>query len=116
MRLPSKEAVGLTLFFVLLAGSLAVVLLAEDELPSGVWPLIRFIVTEMEAFVVFAGALAYGTTEGGAMIAEAFLKKREEKGRREKDAEWREWYEANREHIKAVTPPPFMRNSDEKQP
>ncbi len=116
MRLPSKEAVGLTLFFVLLAGSLAVVLLAEDELPSGVWPLIRFIVTEMEAFVVFAGALAYSTTEGGTMIAEAFLKKREEKGRRENEAKWRAWYEANRERMNDVTPPPFMRNSDEKQP
>ena len=127
MRLPSKEAVGLTLFFVLLAGSLAVVLLAADKLPSGAFRLIRHIVTEMEAFVVFAGALAYGT-EGGTMIAEAFLKKREkagiekgekigiEKGRRERDAKWRAWYEANREHLNGVTPPPFMRDSEEDTP
>ena len=91
--MPSKEAVGLILFFAMLAGSLAVVLLAADELPSGVWKLIRFVVTEMESFVVFSGALAYSATEGGDMIAEAFLKKRQQKGRHEKDAEWREWYE-----------------------
>ena len=46
------------------------------------------------------------------MIAEAFLKKREEKGRRETEAEWREWYEANRERMNGVTPPPFMRSYD----
>ena len=44
MRLPSKVAVDLTLFFVLLAGSLAVVLLAADKLPSGAFRLIRHIV------------------------------------------------------------------------
>ena len=74
----------------------------------------------MEAFVVLAGALAYGATEGGTMIAEAFLKKREqkgiEKGRRETEAKWREWYEANREHLNGVTPPPFMRDSDGERP
>ena len=43
------------------------------------------------------------------MIAEAFLKKREEKGRRENEAKWREWYEANREHMNGITPPPFLR-------
>ncbi len=100
MRFPSKEAVGLTLFFILLAASLAVVLLAADELPSGAWKLIRYIVNEMESFVVGAGALAYSATEGGTMIAEAFLKKREQKGRedgieigrRETHAAWRAWY------------------------
>ena len=50
------------------------------------------------------------------MIAEAFLKKREEKGRREKDAKWRAWYEANREHLNGTTPPPFMRGSDGERP
>ena len=123
MRLPSKEAVGLTLFFILLAGSLVVVLLGAEELPSGVFPIIRHIITEMEAFVVFSGATAYGTTEGGTMIAEAFLKKREqkgieigiEKGKRDNEAKWREWYEANREHLNGVTPPPFMRDSNEDQ-
>ncbi len=50
------------------------------------------------------------------MIAEAFLKKREQKGRREKDAEWRAWYEANREHLKDVSPPPFMRDWNGEQP
>ena len=117
MKLPSKEAVGLTLFFILLAGSLVVVLLGAEELPSGVFPIIRHIITEMEAFVVFSGATAYGTTEGGTMIAEAFLKKREEKGRRENEAKWRAWYEANREHLNGATPPPFMRDSkEENQP
>ena len=54
------------------------------------------------------------------MIAEAFLKKREqkgiEKGRREIEAKWREWYEANREHLNGVMPPPFMRDSDGERP
>ncbi len=120
MRLPSKEAVGLTLFFILLAVSLVVVLLGAEKLPSGAFRIIRHIVTEMEAFVVAAGALAYSTTEGGTMIAEAFLKKREqkgiEKGRRENEAKWRAWYEANRENLNGVTPPPFMRDSEEDQP
>ena len=97
MRLPSKEAVGLTLFFILLAGSLAVVLLGAEKLPSGAFRIIRHIVTEMEAFVVAAGALAYSTTEGGTMIAEAFLKKREqkgiEKGIEKQHAAWTAWYE-----------------------
>ena len=93
MRPPSKEAVGLTLFFVLLAGSLAVVLLGAEKLPSGAFRIIRHIVTEMEAFVVAAGALAYSTTEGGTMIAEAFLKKRQQKGREEQHALWMAWYE-----------------------
>ena len=126
MRLPSKEAVGLSLFFILLAGSLVVVLLGAEEPPSGAFRLIRHIVTEMEAFVVFAGALAYGTTEGGAMIAEAFLKKREQRAREEEAAKWRErlrkreaelraWYEANREQLNG-TPPPFMRDSEEDRP
>ncbi len=113
MRLPSKEAVGLTLFFVLLAASLLVVLLGAEKLPSGAFRIIRYIVTEMEAFVVASGALAYSSTEGGTMIAEAFLKKRQQKGREEERAAWMAWYEANREHLKGTTPPPFMRDSKE---
>ena len=48
------------------------------------------------------------------MIAEAYLKKRYEAGRRENEAKWRAWYEANREHMTDVTPPPFMRDPDDK--
>ncbi len=131
MRLPSKEAVGLTLFFILLAASLVIVLLGAEELPSGAFRIIRYIVTEMEAFVVASGALAYSTTEGGTMIAEAYLKKRFEAGRREKDAEWRErwrkheaelraWYErsqaAKQRGEPFDEPPPFMRSSQDDQP
>ncbi len=50
------------------------------------------------------------------MIAEMYLRKRYQDGMRENEAKWREWYEANREHIKAVTPPPFMRDSDGERP
>ncbi len=49
------------------------------------------------------------------MIAEAFLKKREQKGRRENEAKWRAWYEANRERLNDVTPPPFDEPPPEKQ-
>ena len=54
------------------------------------------------------------------MIAEAFLKKREEKGRRENEAKWRAWYErwqaAQNRGEKFDEPPPFMRNSDDQRP
>ena len=61
------------------------------------------------------------------MIAEAYLKKRFEAGRREKDAEWRErwrkredelraWYEANREQLNGATPPPFLQDVEDDQP
>ena len=76
---------------------------------------IRVVVPDLEPYVVVSGAIAYGSTEGGAMIAEAFMKKREKRGeergekrgREEAEAKWREWYEANREHINGATPPPF---------
>ena len=44
------------------------------------------------------------------MIAEAFLKERREKGRREglveADKKWRQWYERNLERMKDTEPPP----------
>ena len=116
MKPPSKEVIGLTLFFVLMAGSLAIVIFAAEELPSGILAAIRYVIKEMEPFVVFDVAISYGTTEGGAMIAEAFLKKREkagiEKGRKEEAAKWRAWYErsqeAKRQGQEFVEPPPPM--------
>ena len=41
---------------------------------------------------------------------------------RENEAKWRAWYEANREHLKGITPPPFdesppsMQDSDKDKP
>ena len=47
------------------------------------------------------------------MIAEAYLRKREEAGRRKVDAEWRPWYErlqaAKQRGEPFDEPPPFMR-------
>ena len=58
------------------------------------------------------------------MIAEAFLKKREqkgieigiEKGKRDNEAKWRAWYEANREQLNGATPPPFLQDVEDDQP
>ena len=68
------------------------------------------------------------------MIAEAYKKRRAREAReaeaakwqgivaelqesdarsREREAEWREWYEANRRHINGTTPPPSMPNMEE---
>ena len=83
---------------------------------DGVMETIIAIGQNMEWVVVVSAALVYVGVEGSAMIAEKYLKRRYQDGRREREAKWREWYEANREHLNGVTPPPFMRDSDEERP
>ena len=107
---PSREAIGLVFFFSLLSASLYILIIQEAHKASSIIDTIRVIVPDLEPYVVASGAVSYGSAEGGAMIAEAFMKKREQKGREEGQAEtnkkWQEWYEANKDHINGASPPP----------
>ena len=48
------------------------------------------------------------------MLAEWYLKKREAKGEAKRDQEWREWYNANTQHMNGTAPPPEPPSSDHK--
>ena len=68
----------------------------------------------MQSVVVVAAAWVYLTVEGSAMIAEKYLKKRFEDGRKERQAAWTAWYqrwqEARRRGEDFDEPPPELKD------
>ena len=73
----------------------------------------------MQAVVVVSAALIYIGVEGGAMLAERYLRRRfqegREEGRQEQQAAWSAWYErmvdAQRRGEPFAEPPPKMEES-----
>jgi len=89
---------GLVIFSILALVTL--VLVAVDEFAKnesgGLIATVLAIGRGVEPLWVTAGMFSYTLVEGAAMIAEIFLKAREErgkaKGREETNAEWEAWY------------------------
>ena len=114
----TRAGLGLALFAVAsLIGLFGVTWLeVRHNTTDGVLETTVAIIHTMQSVVVVAAAWVYLTVEGSAMIAEKYLKKRYQDGMRENEAKWRAWYEANREQLNGVSPPPFMRDSEEDKP
>ena len=91
MHLPRHIAWYLICFMVGSALGLVPILIVEvlENTNDSVAATIVAIVREMQAVVVVCGGLSYGTVESVTMIAEIFLKNREEKGRAEGRVEGR---------------------------
>ena len=85
MHLPRHVAWYLICFMVGSALGLVPILIVEvfENTNDSVAATIVAIVREMQAVVVVCGGLSYGTVESVTMIAEIFLRNREEKGRKE---------------------------------
>ena len=85
MHLPRHVAWYLICFMVGSALGLVPILIVEvfENTNDSVAATIVAIVREMQAVVVVCGGLSYGTVESVTMIAEIFLRNREEKGRAE---------------------------------
>ena len=83
MHLPRHVAWYLICFMVGSALGLVPILIVEvfENTNDSVAATIVAIVREMQAVVVVCGGLSYGTVESVTMIAEIFLRNREEKGR-----------------------------------
>ena len=85
MHLPRHVAWYLICFMVGSALGLVPILIVEvfENTNDSAAATIVAIVREMQAVVVVCGGLSYGTVESVTMIAEIFLRNREEKGRKE---------------------------------
>ena len=81
MNVPSTRApLAIIVFTILFVVSLVVVLLSDGE------HTILVVWSGLEGLVVVNAAFTYIIIEGGAMLAEVFLKAREQKGREEERA------------------------------
>ena len=125
----SREGLYLALLAVALAVGLAVVSWYEirHNTTDGVLDTALDVVDHMQAVVVFAAATIYIGVEGGAMLAERYLRRRYREGREEglreglkrRDAEraaWKAWHErwqaAQSRGEPFDEPPPEMEESE----
>ena len=85
MHLPRHVAWYLIFFMVGSALGLVPILIVEvfENTNDSVAATIVATVREMQAVVVVCGGLSFGTVESVTMLAEIFLRNREEKGRKE---------------------------------
>ena len=117
---PSRAGWFLFLLFVLLLPCLGVVCWNEivEEKGDTALGTVSAIGQAMAQFVILMGAVALLVVEGIPMFAEQFLRRREaegrEKGREERDQEWRQFYEELRAElaqqgieIRAIPPEPI---------
>ena len=115
---------GLLIFSVLAIVSLGLGIFDEvtQSKSSGRVAIILAIGRGVEPLWVTAGMLTYTSVEGVAMIAEIFLKAREERGKREgreeTNAEWEAWFakfqEAQKKGEKFDEPMPSQATRSEK--
>ena len=91
----TRAGLGLALFAVACLIGLSGVTWLEvrHNTTDGVLETTVAIIITMQSVVVVAAALVYLTVEGSAMIAEKYLKKRFEDGRKEERAAWMACYE-----------------------
>ena len=91
----------------------------NNRTTDGVLETIIAVFDNMQAVVVVSAALIYIGVEGGAMLAERYLRRRfqegREEGRQEQQAAWSAWYErmvdAQRRGEPFAEPPPKMEES-----
>ncbi len=107
---PGREPSFIVLFLAQFIFFLAVLISQNDY--TG-WEAVKEIGKDLSRLVLLMTATSYVGVESVTMIAEAFLKKREEKGREANEKKWQEWLEKQPQEVKDkfTTPPPINRSN-----